>query len=132
MLLGQSNDDEAGAVVGIVLDRRLEHLPDLGDAHQRLALQVWIRGRLGVHSANAANAPLAPFRKGFADVRFDGKAWRVYVTRSRDGAWVQVGVSDYSAFYSYLDFSLAPVPVAIRRSNPRRFTTVRTPARNAT
>ena len=33
----------------------LEHLPDLGDAHQRLALQVWNDGRLGVHSANAPN-----------------------------------------------------------------------------
>lgn len=70
---------------------RLEHLPDLGDAHQRLALQVWSRGRLGVHSANAPDAPLAPFRQGFAEVRVGGKAWRVYVTRSHEGVWVQVG-----------------------------------------
>ncbi len=70
---------------------RLEHLPDLGDEHQRLALQVWSHGRLGVHSANAPNVPLAPFRQGFAEVRVDGKAWRVYVTRSHEGVWVQVG-----------------------------------------
>jgi two-component system, OmpR family, sensor histidine kinase QseC len=69
----------------------LEHLPDLGDAHQRLALQVWSDGRLGVHSANAPNAPLAPFRHGFADVTATGTAWRVYSTRSREGDWVQVG-----------------------------------------
>lgn len=73
----------------------LEHLPDLGDAHQRLALQVWNDGRLGVHSANAPNTPLAPFRHGFADVVVTGTgtgiAWRVYSTRSREGDWVQVG-----------------------------------------
>lgn len=69
----------------------LEHLPDLGDAHQRLALQVWNGGRLGVHSANAPNTPLAPFRHGFADVSAAGIAWRVYSTRSREGDWVQVG-----------------------------------------
>lgn len=69
----------------------LEHLPDLGDAHQRLALQVWNDGRLGVHSANAPNTPLAPFRHGFADVSAAGIAWRVYSTRSREGDWVQVG-----------------------------------------
>jgi two-component system, OmpR family, sensor histidine kinase QseC len=69
----------------------LEHLPDLGDAHQRLALQLWSGGRLGVHSANAPNAPLAPFRRGFADVTATGTAWRVYSTRSREGDWVQVG-----------------------------------------
>ena len=69
----------------------LEHLPDLGDAHQRLALQVWDDGELGVHSANAPNAPLAPFRQGFADVRVSDVGWRVYVTRSREGFWVQVG-----------------------------------------
>lgn len=69
----------------------LEHLPDLGDAHQRLALQVWNGDRLGVHSANAPNTPLAPFRSGFADVAAAGVAWRVYSTRSRHGDWVQVG-----------------------------------------
>jgi two-component system sensor histidine kinase QseC len=69
----------------------LEHLPDLGDAHQRLTLQVWSDGRLGVHSANAPDAPLAPFRHGFADVAIEGKALRVYTTRSREGIWVQVG-----------------------------------------
>lgn len=69
----------------------LEHLPDLGDAHQRLALQVWHEGELGVHSANAPNTPLAPFRQGFANVRASGVGWRVYVTRSREGFWVQVG-----------------------------------------
>lgn len=69
----------------------LEHLPDLGDAHQRLALQVWSDGRLGVHSANAPNVPLAPFRHGFFDVTAAGTVWRVYSTRSREGDWVQVG-----------------------------------------
>lgn len=69
----------------------LEHLPDLGDAHQRLALQVWNDGRLGVHSANAPNIPLAPFRHGFADVVVTGTEWRVYSTRSRYSDWVQVG-----------------------------------------
>ncbi len=69
----------------------LEHLPDLGDDHQRLALQVWHGGELGVHSANAPDTPLAPFRQGFANVRASGAGWRVYVTRSREGFWVQVG-----------------------------------------
>lgn len=69
----------------------LEHLPDLGDAHQRLALQVWHGDRLGVHSANAPNAPFAPFRRGFADATASGAEWRVYVARGREGAWVQVG-----------------------------------------
>lgn len=68
----------------------LEHLPDLGNAHQRLALQVWHSG-LGIHTANAPNTPFAPFKRGFADVTVSGTEWRVYVTRSRHGFWVQVG-----------------------------------------
>ena len=83
LLIAQASDD--------LEEIELEHLPDLGDAHQRLALQVWSDERLGVHSANAPETPLAPFRKGFADVRVAGKAWRVYVARNRDGVWVQVG-----------------------------------------
>lgn len=70
---------------------KLEHLPDLGNAHQRLALQVWNDGRLSVHSANAPNTALAPFRHGFDDVTVANAAWRVYTTRSRAGFWVQVG-----------------------------------------
>jgi len=68
----------------------LEHLPDLGNAHQRLALQVWHSG-LGIHTANAPNTPFAPFKRGFADVTVSGAEWRVYVTHSRHGFWVQVG-----------------------------------------
>ncbi len=69
----------------------LEHLPDFGDAHQRLALQVWKDGRLAVHTVNAPDTPLAPFRHGFANVTAARTAWRVYSTRSRGGDWVQVG-----------------------------------------
>lgn len=83
LLVAQASDD--------LEEIRLEHLPDLGDAHQRLALQVWNDGQLGVHSANAPDAALAPFRRGFADVRVAGKAWRVYVARGQDDVWVQVG-----------------------------------------
>lgn len=83
LLIAQASDD--------LEEIHIEHLPDLGDAHQRLALQVWNDGRLGVHSANAPDAALAPFRRGFADVRVAGKAWRVYVARGRDDTWVQVG-----------------------------------------
>ena len=83
-----------------------EHLPDLGDAHQQLALQVWHDGVLGVHSANAPDTPLAPFRRGFADVGVAGMGWRVYVARSSEGLWVQVGEPE-SARRDILDEALA-------------------------
>ena len=83
-----------------------EHLPDLGDAHQQLALQVWRDGVLGVHSANAPDTPLAPFRQGFADVGVAAMGWRVYVARSREGLWVQVGEPE-SARRDILDEALA-------------------------
>lgn len=69
----------------------LEHLPEVGDAHQRVAMQVWDNGALRVHSRAAPNRPLAPFARGFSDTRVRGGDWRVYSTRSPEGAWVQVG-----------------------------------------
>lgn len=50
----------------------------------RVVFQVFHRGHLGIHSANAPAQPMAPAQhdrtSGFWTVQIDGKAWRVFAT----------------------------------------------------
>jgi two-component system sensor histidine kinase QseC len=69
-----------------------EHAPQLHRYARHLAFQVWDKGRLRVHSANAPDRPLASGGDGFHDVRIDGRPWRVFVaSERRHGIEVQVG-----------------------------------------
>jgi two-component system sensor histidine kinase QseC len=69
-----------------------EHAPQLHRYARHLAFQVWDRGRLRVHSANAPDRPLVSGGDGFHDVRIDGRPWRVFVaSERRHGIVVQVG-----------------------------------------
>jgi two-component system sensor histidine kinase QseC len=60
-------------------DVEREHAPALARYGQRVAFQVWERGRiLRVHSADAPNVPLSSQREGFSDAEVDGRRWRVF------------------------------------------------------
>jgi two-component system sensor histidine kinase QseC len=70
----------------------VEHAPQLHRYARHLAFQVWDKGRLRVHSANAPDRPLASGSDGFHDVKIDGRPWRVFVaSERRHGIVVQVG-----------------------------------------
>ena len=59
----------------------IEHSPALHPYGQRVAFQVWERGRrLAVHSADAPNQRLSPQAEGFSDTEVDGRRWRVFST----------------------------------------------------
>lgn len=56
-----------------------EHAPALHRYSLKVAFQVWDHGtRLGLHSANAPDAPLSTVREGFSDTMHGGQAWRVF------------------------------------------------------
>jgi two-component system sensor histidine kinase QseC len=56
-----------------------EHTPALHRYSLKVAFQVWGHGtRLGLHSANAPDAPLSSVREGFSDATHAGRAWRVF------------------------------------------------------
>jgi two-component system sensor histidine kinase QseC len=70
----------------------VEHAPQLHRYARHLAFQVWDKGRLRVHSANAPDRPLASGGDGFHDVKIDGRPWRVFVaSERRRGIVIQVG-----------------------------------------
>ena len=64
-----------------------------GHAYEtKLAFQVRdAPGRLLLRSDSGPSTPLAGLRSGFADVEIDGRPWRVFTLRSREGFWVQAG-----------------------------------------
>lgn len=66
-------------------DAELEHAPELHRYARGLAFQVWERGTLRLHSANAPDTPLAPSTAGFDDVTRDGRSWRVFSSLDRRG-----------------------------------------------
>lgn len=68
------------------------HAPQLHRYGRRVAFQVWIDGRLRLHSANAPDAPLSTTREGLSDSLIDGERWRVFSAwNERREALVQVG-----------------------------------------
>jgi two-component system sensor histidine kinase QseC len=68
-----------------------EHAPLLHKYARRVAFQVYDgHGRLGLHSANAPNTPLAQGGDGFSEHRVDGQHWRVFSTQGR-GLTIHVG-----------------------------------------
>ena len=78
----------------------LEHDDELEDTHapslhryaRKVAFQVWMDGRLQLHSQNAPSTPLSDIIEGFSDRTIDGEGWRVFSGRSAQGdAVVQVG-----------------------------------------
>ena len=70
----------------------VEHAPALHRYARHLAFQVWERGRLRVHSANAPDRPFATEGDGFRDVAIDGRRWRVFTASNREHeVVVQVG-----------------------------------------
>lgn len=64
-----------------------------GHAYEtKLAFQVRdADGRLLLRSESGPATALAELRSGFADVERDGRPWRVFTLRSREGLWVQAG-----------------------------------------
>lgn len=62
----------------------------------KVAFQVFHEGRLGIHSANAPNEPMAASGEhttsGFSTVQIDGNTWRVFATQgARKDIQVYVG-----------------------------------------
>lgn len=64
-----------------------------GHAYEtKLVFQVRdAQGRLLLRSESGPGTRLAELRPGFADVELDGRPWRVFTLRSREGLWVQAG-----------------------------------------
>lgn len=64
-----------------------------GHAYEtKLAFQVRAAdGRLVLRSESGPETALADLHAGFADVVLDGRPWRVFTMRSREGLWVQAG-----------------------------------------
>ena len=74
-------------------DEDLNLAPDLHKYQQRVVFQVWHKGKLLAHSANAPREPLTERKtRGFADSQADGESWHVFVTPSHDAdLLLQVG-----------------------------------------
>lgn len=71
-----------------------------GHAYEtKLAFQVRdAAGTLLVRSQSGPRQALAPLRPGYADRTIDGRQWRTFTMRSRNGFWYQTGeVSDIRA-----------------------------------
>ncbi|HJW24949.1 MAG TPA: ATP-binding protein [Rhodocyclaceae bacterium] len=69
-----------------------DHAPQLHRYGRRVAFQVWIGGRLRLHSANAPDEPLSATREGLSDSRVGDEGWRVFSAwDGRRQALVQVG-----------------------------------------
>ncbi|GAB3356078.1 MULTISPECIES: ATP-binding protein [Giesbergeria] len=66
-------------------DEDLNLAPDLHKYQQRVVFQVWHKGKLLAHSANAPREPLTQRKtRGFADSQADGESWHVFVTPGHD------------------------------------------------
>lgn len=62
-----------------------DHTPQLHKYSRRVAFQIWERdGKLGLHSINAPDEPLAPFVPGFSNRMIEGSRWRVFTTWDSD------------------------------------------------
>ena len=57
-----------------------EHAPLLHKYARRVAFQIWDKGQLRLHSANAPQQALANKEQGFSDSSIDGIRWRVFST----------------------------------------------------
>ena len=88
----------------------------------KVAFQVWHEGRLALRSANAPPGRMSARATGFATVRIDGHAWRVFGARgSERDIQVYVGeqlASRAAVLRALLDlgvdvraFEVAPVPL---------------------
>jgi hypothetical protein len=68
------------------------HAPTLHRYARKVAFQVWVEGRLQVHSQHAPQVPLSDVREGFSDRTIDGEGWRVFSGfNAQREALVQVG-----------------------------------------
>lgn len=68
------------------------HAPTLHRYARNAAFQVWIEGRLQVHSQNAPQVPLSDVVEGFSDRTIAGEGWRVFSGfNPKRAALVQVG-----------------------------------------
>lgn len=74
-------------------DIKVERSPGLHRYGQKVAFQVWERGRrLRVRSADAPDEPLSGRTDGFSDVEIGGRPWRVFSTwADRRRILIQVG-----------------------------------------
>jgi two-component system sensor histidine kinase QseC len=70
-----------------------EHAPELHRYGQRVAFQIWERGRvLRLHSADAPNTLLSGSLDGFSAVERDGRPWRVFSSWTQGRRFlIQVG-----------------------------------------
>ena len=68
------------------------HAPTLHRYARKVAFQVWVKGRLQVHSQNAPAVRLSEVDEGFSDRRVDDRDWRVYSAwNAKRQVLVQVG-----------------------------------------
>ena len=58
----------------------LEHAPRTDRRARRVAFQIWERGILRLHSADAPSSRLSPREEGYSDVTIEGRSWRVFST----------------------------------------------------
>lgn len=58
----------------------VEHAPQLHERSRRVAFQIWERGRLRLHSANAPEERLSARDEGFSAATINGRGWRVFST----------------------------------------------------
>ncbi|HJV60589.1 MAG TPA: ATP-binding protein [Albitalea sp.] len=87
----------------------------------KVAFQVFHEGRLVMRSANAPAEPMlapgAPMKKGFASVRIDGSAWRVFTALGAErDIRVYVGeqeASRASILWAILRSTLGPMLIAL-------------------
>ena len=69
-----------------------EHAPLLHKDARKVAFQVWVDGRLGLHSVNAPQGPLGTRAQGFSDRTVEGQRWRVFTSWDASGEYlVHVG-----------------------------------------
>lgn len=62
-----------------------EHALPLHKYSRRVAFQIWERGQLRLHSANAPQTPLASREQGFSDSSIAGQRWRVFSSLDASG-----------------------------------------------
>jgi two-component system sensor histidine kinase QseC len=62
-----------------------DHAPQLHKYSRQVAFQIWeTNGKLGLHSINAPDEPLAAFAPGFSNRMIDAHRWRVFTTWDSD------------------------------------------------
>ena len=58
----------------------LEHAPETDKRARRVAFQIWERGVLRLHSADAPSMRLSPREEGYSNATINGRSWRVFST----------------------------------------------------